>query len=734
MKSLRALARAGAVLATAALLIPTGPASLASAKQAEDESVLIQVDSVSPLVPEPTSEPDQLVVNLTVTNTTSEELTGVHILAERGDPLGNQSLLDNSIANPTPPATGLPISPETPLAPLDLPPGVPTTVQFSTQTSTIDHLPGVCICSSPLTGPLIYPIFFTAHQLIDGVDNLEGVTSTYLPAFYAKPQPVRVSWVWPLLEPPHRFISDTEFTDDSLAGSVSTGRLANALAVVEQVGPQVPITLLIDPELLDELEVMSSGQYTVLDQDGKTTAPGTGQAAATEWLGRLRTVLQNDPKVAVKLTPYADPDVETLTEHHLTWSTAMPTAMAERVLQALAGRPIDSTLAWPATGAISKPTLRRLIGQGVNTVLLNASAVHVGLPDGALAPQLVRLEENKTVAAALLSPAIEKYAASAISTGGSGAAALPTLTAELAVRAAQQPDVPQSVTIAAPRYVDPDVGSAVNAILATSRSIFAAPLPLSTAVRRSTLFPDQDGQLANVPAARATDVPPPMLAAESAVKSPTGMKLARALLDTKDDQGAATLVAALPAAIQRAESSAWRNPDELDAASRYSARLNDEFSQLSTGVQFVGRTGSYTLGSRTSPLPITVSNTLPYAVRVRVLVGGAPGFAPKEIPVQTIESRSTTTFRVPAKTVRPGLFQIDVVLRAGGHGPQLGEPRRIKVRSTALGFIGVIIMIVAGSVLGIALLWRIIRRMRNRRASGEPPVDPVPIATPEPVS
>ena len=722
------------MIATAALLIPSGPALHASARNTQADEVQIHVDSVSPSVPTPTTNKSQLLVTLTVTNTSDTDLTNVSILGTRGDPFGTQTQLDDSVANPVPPVAGVPFQSRPAVTIDDLPVGQSTTKVFSTTTSTLVDGRGICICSSSDTGNLIYPLFFTAHQIVDGVDNLIGVTSTYLPAFYAKPEPVRVSWVWPLLEPPHRFIGDTEFTDDSLAESVSTGRLSNALSVVEQVGPQVPVTLLIDPELLDELEVMSTEQYTVLGPDGKSTTPGVGQPAATEWLDRLRAVLENDPKVSVKLTPYADPDVETLTEHRLSWSPALPATMAARVLQALAGRPIDSTLAWPVTGAISKPTLRRLIGQGVNTVMLNASAVHVGLPDGSLAPQLVRLEENKTVAAALLSPAIEKYAASAITSGGDGAGALPTLIAELAVRATQQPDITQSVTIAAPRYVDPDVSAAASTILETSRSMFAKPLPLSSAVRRGTLFSSQYGELARVPASATTDVPPPVVAAESAVTSDTGMKLVRALLDTKDDQAAATLVDALPAAIQRAESSAWRNPDELGAASRYSALLNNEFNQLATGVQFVGREGSYTLGSNTSPLPITVSNTLPYAVRVRVLVGRAPGFVPKQLPVQTVESRSTTTFRVPATTERSGLFQIDVVLRAGGHGPPLGEPRKIQVRSTALGFIGVIIMIVAGSVLGIALLWRIVRRMRNRRASGEPPGDPVRIVTPEPVS
>jgi hypothetical protein len=689
--------------------------------------VQIRVDDVSPLVPTPTTARSQLDVTLTVTNTSSRDIQNLSILGERGDPIGLQTVLDESIANPVPPAAGLPIPAHPAAIVPDLQKGESTTVVFRTFTSTVVQRPGICICHDAQ----IYPLFFTAHETVDGVDNLDGVTETYLPIFYQRPQPVRVSWVWPLLAPPHRFIDDTQFTDDNLAGSVSGGRLSRALDVVEQVGPQVPITLLIDPELLDELEVMSTGQYTVLGQDGKTTTPGVGKAAASEWLDRLRAVLQNDPKVSVELTPYADPDVEALTERRMPWSTAMPAAMAERVRAALAGRPIDSTLAWPVSGAISKPTLHRLIADGVNTVLLNAHAVRVPVPNGSLSPLLVRLEQNKTIAAALLSPAIEKDAANAVSSGGDGAAALPTLMAELAVRATQQPDITQSVTIAAPRYVDPDVTAAVRAITETSRSMFAKPIALATAVGSSTLLANSFGQLGKVPASTSTNVPPPVLAADAAVKNPTGIKLIRSLLDTKDDPAAATLVAALPAAIQRAESSAWRDPDALDVASRYSSLLNDEFSRLANGVQFVG--GSYTLGSNTTPLPITISNTLPYSVNVRPNVGSAPGFVPKEVPVTTIEANSTKTLRVPVTTVRSGLFRIGIVLKAP-NGKQVGAARTIQVRSTGFGFIGVIIMIVAGTVLGIALLWRVVRRMRNRRAPGQPPADPVHIATPEPVA
>jgi hypothetical protein len=268
---------------------------------------------------------------------------------------------------------------------------------------------------------------------------------------------------------------------------------------------------------------------------------------------------------------------------------------------------------------------------------------------------------------------------------------------------------------------------------------------LATAIENDTgtLVSSQAGQLTKVPTT-ATNPPATMAAADSAV---SGLKSVRSLLDTQSDAAAAALVEALPAAIQRAESSGWRAPGTAEAAGSYAQQLTDEFDQIEHGVQVVGlSSGSYTLASSDSKLPITISNTLPYTVRVRVqIVPQTPGFSWKPtreqptcgqqvaLGVVCIEANSTRTVKISASTERSGLFRIAVVLNAPNRSP-IGEARIVQVRSTALGFVGVIIMIVAGSVLGLALLWRIIRRVRSGQPPGSPPPEPVRVATPEPVS
>jgi phosphoenolpyruvate-protein phosphotransferase len=92
-----------------------------------------------------------------------------------------------------------------------------------------------------------------------------------------------VAWLWPITDRPHRDAAG-EFTDDELAGQVADGgRLDRAVEVLEQLpriptadgassGPAVPVTLAVDPALLEELATMAAGPYPVGDEDGAGTA------------------------------------------------------------------------------------------------------------------------------------------------------------------------------------------------------------------------------------------------------------------------------------------------------------------------------------------------------------------------------------------------------------------------------------------------------------------------------
>src|SRR5206468_5913056 len=114
---------------------------------------------------------------------------------------------------------------------------------------------------------------------------------------------------------------------------------------------------------------------------------------------------------------------------------------------------------------------------------------------------------------AVVSPAVQRYVPRAI--GVNGATALPQLVAELGMRVAQEPDVEHPLVVAAPRYVDASVTSAVQAIRDTSRSTFSTPVSLRDAVA-GHLLPTARSRLARVPAS-APALPDSVLSAATRV-------------------------------------------------------------------------------------------------------------------------------------------------------------------------------------------------------------------------
>ncbi|HKC27608.1 MAG TPA: DUF6049 family protein [Jatrophihabitans sp.] len=729
------LVRAGAVLASAAAIVSVAaPANAAPRGNARNGSVQVTVVDVTPSTPKPTQKLVPLTVTLQLHNTGATPYNGISVVGERGAPITKQEELDASLANPSAPSTaGLQVDPIRPVT-VDLAATEIKTVQFIT-TTRVPTEAGLCLCAKGA----VYPLFFSAHLTIDGVDTVLGDAATYVPAFYQKPPPMYVSWVWPLLERPHRLTADNVFTDDLLAGLVAPGgRLARALDVVSQLPPGQPLTLLLDPELLDELWVMAHQPYTVPGANGKPLA-GSGKAVATAWLDELNTVLVNQPDVQVQLTPYADPDVQAVTSHKMTWDATMPTAMTAHVTQILAGRSLDSSVAWPVEGAIGKRTLATLAGDGVNTVLLDSTAVRPQPPAGSVPSGYARVRSGgRDMAAPLLSADVEKAVSKAITLGSAGSGGLQQLVAELAVRVAiavnNETPAEQGITITAPRYVDPDVTAAVRAITDTSSSTFARPLSLQTAVSGTPLpLPTTASTLAPIPANATRHVP---LTIDAAAETSADLPGISSLLD-HTDAGARSFLNGLHETVQRAQSSAWRSaPAE---ASDYANRLTSTVDSVRTGVRIVPPTpGLYTLASSSSPLPVTIDNHLQYPVIVRVNVmtrQGEPGLTAKDIGPQHIDSQQKRTLHIPTTTDRPGRIQIVAeLLTPNPQHPMLLSSVDLTVRSTALGFIGVVITIVAGAVLLTALLWRFARRMRQRRRRPPLAATPIPVTEPEPIA
>lgn len=708
---------AGAVLG-ASLMIGAGEAF---AQPPPEDSLTVTVVNMTPTTPQYTSTPAPMTITLSLTNTTTAPMYDVNLDVERDVPIVRQDQLEKLMDEPAATSDRSSLSPlppiklDTPLAPHEV-----RQILYQTTTSEVNDGKGICLCQS--SGGGIYPIDFSAFAATEpaGESGQVGFGQTYLPSFRDNPMPVQVSWVWPLIDRPHRLLDGSVFVDDGLAKSVgANGRLDRALRVVESVASDVHLTLMIDPELIDELVAMS-GPYQV-DIAGTRTA-GTGTEAAKSWLARLRSIITSTD---VSLTPYADPDIDAVARAGLTWSDNFGPIQQQRVQTAL-GIPADGDIAWPAGERVTSAALGQLLSRGTSEVVLNDSALPgaktVSPRPDALAPLPAEFGVPGAVAA-VTDSLLQKFAGPALTQSATRTQTIPQLVSDLAVRAAEEPDRSHYVVISANRYVDPSPDVAARAILETARTAWSTSLTLNQAA--ATVRPVDHGQLVQ-PGSRGEVLPWVII---QAGKASAFVRSFSSILGTDD---AARLLAGLPAAIQRSESSGWRvNPGR---GASFAAGLGQQTARWANGVSIVQPSrGSYTLASNDAPLFVTVVNNLPVDVNVRVAittVNGVAGFRTDNVRVQRIPSGARVSLKIQAHVQRAGRFQVQALLHAPD-GSALGAPVILNIHCTALGAVGVIITAVACGVLVLALAFRVIRRIRSgpKRPSTDapPPRRPLPV-------
>ena len=678
----------------------------------------MHVLSVLPAVPPATAAFTPITVQLTITNTSSRTLRNLTLLAAREGTVTQQARLDSVLADPV--ETDEQTSPLPPQpVPGELAPRRNQRLTYTFTSSTINQHNVLCLCQRG-----IYPVDFSLHASADtnSVGPEVGWTQTYIPslprvASLPGAAPVQVSWLWPLLDRPHRLTDDRTFVDDDLAASVSPGgRLDRALEVIEQTYATARLTLVTDPELIDELIVMTDG-YQVSSPKGLIA--GTGRSAAQKWLNRLQAVLQSR-LVSVSMTPWADPDVDAVARAGLSWSSSTPIDMQARITKTL-GVADPHDIAWPAGQTITDGALAQLVATGTKTVLVDDATLPRGRDDSP-PPAVVASVRGSTATAVVTSQRIGRLVAEVINGGAPGLAALPALVSTVAMPAVEDDADPQYLVLVPDRHVSPDPVNAAQAIMATTSGPFT-PLAVQDAVAH---VPSRDhGPLTAPAGSQAAEIPADLLATATA-----GRSLGQTFASLVDPSDSARLLAGFPAAVQRVESAGWRSDPATGLV--FAASFEGIRNFLTGGVQIIPASrGSYTLASNDAPLFVTVRNTLPVAVRVRVVistVGGVVGFHTDDVGVQVIPADDRRMIKLQAHVNRAGHFIVQASLRTPAGSP-LGRPQRLSIYSKALGTIGVVITVVAVGVLFGVLVVRFAFRFRlGRRQTNEqgPPATQLP--------
>ncbi|MGC7093249.1 DUF6049 family protein [Amycolatopsis lurida] len=541
----------------------------------------------------------------------------------------------------------------------------------------------------------------------------------------AKPQrPTELSVLWPIADTRPRVVAapfggTLVLSDDQLAIDLAPGgRLDALVTAAKNVKGETRLfdsmCFAIDPDLLETVEKMAGG-YLVRTADGGQV-PGRGNDTATRWLNSLRQVLQDSCTLQL---PYADADLPALAkvtdgDPRLAKTAVDNTSLFERLLGV---KPLPGVL-WP-NGGLDSTTLGALADARVTTVLAESDQLVSNRP--LTAPATI---EGTNLRGVALDPLLSR----------SMAATRPTDAVAANLTPADDPDVAAQNALAVLAFQtgaqsDTD-GSPL--LLAPPRR-WSAPVDELTLLLRTIGDYSNLGMVSSKPLLEELAQP-----VKGTAKMDYGAKEAPAELpqqvitslnrterETADFGSSLTgdattqvepedLIKPIRSGLMRASSTAWR----ADAAGALTSAgdARGQLDALRGQVTVETPRQQISLASDTSPLPVTLKNSLPVGVTVRINLNNFTGLRPEQIPDRPLPARGSVPHLIQAEALRTGHFSVDVSLSTPG-GTPLGAPARMELNSTQFGLITLIVTIVAGAALLLLSGRRIYRRVRGKDRS-----------------
>ena len=550
-------------------------------------------------------------------------------------------------------------------------------------------------------------------------------------------QPTRLAWVWPIVDRPHRSDSST-WVDDGLASSLASGgrldRLVVAGAAAEEPPPPptpprrrghhkkhqnrrptqpeptvqpVPVTWVVDPQLLDDARTMST-RYVVPSSSGDTR-PGRGTAAAKTWLANLRDAVGHGQVFGL---PYGDPDVVAAVRAGLGTEVQVANGIGDTLIDGTLGR-TPLPYAWPPNGLIDERTLDTLFAAGETTVVLDSAALPIvgGPPSVTPGAHATIRSRDGNFDALLADHTLNQVVDAGARNAESGALAIQRLLSELLMIQAESPFQQRSVVLTPSRRWAPTTTYADAVVGDTGRVPWITPVPLSQVAAEPVNTQVQREPLHFSPGDRALLLPHAYLAGVRRLKQmidafaaivPPGDAVARGF-----DDG-----------LLRLLSSAWRAQPGTALAIR--ENLLGEVQRTMGKVRIASNPGSLvTLTSHSGIVPVTVTNDLDSPVKVVVEIEPDQHLVVKSPRVvQTIAAHHQAPFDIHATAQTSGVFRLTVRLATPAPlNRHYGPAVPLRVRSTAYGSTALLITGGATAVLLLTVIVRLVRRARAARKS-----------------
>lgn len=523
--------------------------------------------------------------------------------------------------------------------------------------------------------------------------------TTFLPYLPARGQykPTRLTWLWPLAARPARDAHGVVLAVNPGVELAPGGRLADLAAAPGRV----PVTWMIDPELLETAQVMGSEHER---QDGRGTTTADPDADAGRWLADLKANLAPAQRPVAAL-PYADPDVAALAHHGDPAELGRAIARSRSATAAILGRESDTTVAWPLDGLADGKTLGLLRRAGAQTVVLSSSALMLSRERTYTPTGRARVDaEGARLEVLVADQALTDALSGDLTLPGAAALASQRFLAETALITLERPNAPRTVLVAPPRRWAPPIGWAGGLLAATEGTEWVRTVGLS-ALSQTRVPPEYAGADLTYPQAAA--------AAELASAQVARMKQA--------SQAAAGLIRlfARPGGLETnytgallgTISTAWRG--NRGEGRSYALQVAETINADIGDVEVLGR-DLVTLSSSQGTIPLTVSNRLGQAIRVRPVLRPRVGsrLTVTNPQLLTIGAGRKTTVKVPAEASANGITQVDVQL-VDATGRPFGDTTQLRVNVTSFGKVGLIVLIAAGSVLFGTAILKNIRRFRR---------------------
>jgi hypothetical protein len=574
-----------------------------------------------------------------------------------------------------------------------------------------------------------YPLQVVASSATNGY---QGTSRTFLPYWTGtgSATPLKVAWIWPLIDTPQQGACPRTLATNSLDGSfAANGRLSTLLDVGLQYASTDDLTWAIDPALLSDAEVMTHPYFTggnsgCTDRNSLTASP-----AAKSWLSKLAGTA-GQPAF---LTPYADVDAAALShaglDADLTTAYQLGDAVASEDLPSTFGSSADGTgagtalpVAWPAGGTADAGVLTSLArAGGINTVVLNSDELPTSTPpyDNALAR--TKTSTGADMSALLADSGITAIlgSASAGSSAGAQFAAAQDFVAQTAMIVAEGPNAPsRSLVVAPPTGWDPSPAEAAE-LLSLTKAPWLRVADLSTLATATAKLPVE-----RLPKRRVSG--DELSASNGYIDKLRSLDANVSQFESMLSDPPKSYLTTLAAAVAVTQSSAWRGRGSpggwlaLTELNQYIADLQNTVVLIPVKKILLAGTSGDTLASVQNGLDQFYLPGHGLAIAVRV---GASAELGSSLTVTSpaaplvVNPGMTGSVRLVLHSTTIGTTTLQLQLLAKDGSP-LTWPRASEPLSVEVTRFGRLILVIIFGALGVLVLATVLRLRRKRRRVG----------------